>query len=80
MSTDGIGAVAIRGCMSDDGFGTVTRRSGVWKPQQHLSAHNALTNPYAFAVGELVTYVQAPKAKGHRSRVLSAFQLPDHGL
>ena len=33
-----------------------------------------------FWVGEPVTYVQAPDAKGHRSRVTPAFQLPDHGL
>ena len=39
MPTCGMGAVAIRACIPDDGFGTVTRRSGVWKPQQHLSAH-----------------------------------------
>ena len=36
--------------------------------------------PTTFAVGELWTYVQAPKAKGPWSRVLSAFELPDHGL
>ncbi len=34
--------------------------------------------PYLW-VGEPVTYVQAPDAKGHRSRVTPAFQLPDHG-
>ena len=36
--------------------------------------------PKSFAVGEPVTNVQAPKAKGHRSRALSAFELPDHGF
>lgn len=36
--------------------------------------------PTTLCVGELVTYVQAPKAKGHRSRVSTAFQLPDQGL
>jgi len=40
----------------------------------------ALRYPYDFCVGEPWTYVQAPKAKGPRSRVLSAFQLPDLGL
>jgi len=36
--------------------------------------------PTTLCVGELVTNVQAPKAKGHRSRVSTAFQLPDQGL
>jgi len=53
---------------------------GCGNPNNTRARVFALTNPYAFAVGEPVTYVQAPKAKGHRSRVLSAFQLPDHGL
>ena len=53
--------------------GTGTHRSGVWKPLQtdvRLLAH---LNPYAFAVGEPATYVQAPKAKGRRSRRFDGF-------
>jgi hypothetical protein len=34
------------------------------------------TYPYAFAVGVPVTYVQAPKAKGHRSRAYFGFPTP----
>jgi hypothetical protein len=36
-----------------------------FKPNVCRMAHEL---PYAFAVGEPVTNVQAPKAKGHRNR------------
>jgi hypothetical protein len=61
--------IAIWSGLSDDGAGTVTRRPGVWKPlQTEPCALWRTKSPYAFAVGEPVTYVQAPKAKGLRNR------------
>ena len=53
---------------------------GVETPAKHQALFGGLIDPYAFAVGEPVTYVQAPKAKGHRNRALPVFELPDHGL
>jgi hypothetical protein len=49
----------------------------VWKPQTKLwHALRVLKIPYAFAVGEPATYVQAPKAKGRRSRASFGFPTP----
>jgi hypothetical protein len=57
--------------------GTSTHRPGVWKPQTKLwHALRVLKIPYAFAVGEPATYVQAPKAKGRRSRASFGFPTP----
>ena len=53
---------------------------GCRNPGKALGALRTPENPYAFAVGEPVTYVQAPKAKGYRNRALPVFELPDHGL
>ena len=61
--------------MTDDGYGTGTHRPGAWKPLSKLQCAfcRCTENPLAFAVGEPVTYVQAPKAKGHRDRVSTGF-------
>lgn len=37
--------IAKSGYISDDGFGKGTRRPGVWKPQQHLSARICAYEP-----------------------------------
>lgn len=67
--------------MTDDGGGTERTVLGCRNPCKALGAlRTPDKNPYAFAVGEPVTYVQAPKAKGYRNRALPVFELPDHGL
>jgi hypothetical protein len=61
--------------MPEDGYGTDTRRPGAWKPLSELRCAVGwrIENSLAFAVGEPVAYVQAPKAKGHGDRVLTGF-------
>jgi len=50
---------------------------GVETPNEAVSTPcRVLKIPYAFAVGVPVTYVQAPKAKGHRSRASFGFPTP----
>ena len=66
--------------MTDDRHGTERTVLGCRNPCKALGVFGRLINPYAFAVGEPVTYVQAPKAKGYRNRALPVFELPDHGL
>lgn len=58
--------------------GTSTHRPRVWKPQTKQRARplGVRKIPYAFAVGEPATYVQAPKAKGRRSRAWFGFPTP----
>lgn len=61
--------------MPQDGYGTGTHRPGAWKPLSELwcAVSRRTENSLAFAVGEPVAYVQAPKAKGHGDRVLTGF-------
>ena len=66
------------GLSADDGYGTGTHRPGAWKPLSKLQCAfcRRTENSLAFAVGEPVTYVQAPKAKGHGSRASFGFPTP----
>jgi len=59
------------------GLGRVRTALGCGNPKRSCKhACCVLKIPYAFAVGEPVTYVQAPKAKGHGSRASFGFPTP----
>lgn len=57
--------------------GRVRTVLGCGNPKTKLwHAYRVLKIPLAFAVGEPATYVQAPKAKGRRSRASFGFPTP----
>jgi len=53
--------------------GRVRTVLGCGNPFKPTCALQRTKIPYAFAVGEPATYVQAPKAKGHRNRAVWRF-------